>query len=135
MVMNTNRQISVDSAAKSHLDNNKLRNTLETDEPKVLLEFYSLYMEQLQELIGLLGRISLPEDVGSVVSLAHKMKSSSQSIGAFRVASRLSVVEELALKGDSERLRDSLAHIVQDCDKTLLELKLEVHALSVALMV
>lgn len=135
MIMSADLQVNVDTGAKSHLDKDRLKNTLETDTPEVLLEFYSLYMVQLQELIGMLGKISLPQDVESVAFVAHKMKSSSQGIGAFLVASRLSEAEQLAVAGDSQSLRACLAHLVQDCDKTLLELKLEVHALRIAIMV
>lgn len=134
MNMSASRQGNVDSCARSHLDKSKLKNTLDTDAPEVLLEFYRLYMVQLHELIGLIGQVSLPEEVGSVALLAHKMKSSSEGIGAFLVAARLSEVEQLAVAGDSESLRACLAHLVQDCDKTLLELKLEVLSLRIAIM-
>ena len=111
------------------LDRLQLRTLLESDSSELLCELYTLYLGQLREMSSQLSSILPPYDFESIEQLAHKMKSSSHSIGAFRVAKLLNEAESAALECNGFQMRIVLEVLMQDCIRTIEELEQEILAL------
>ena len=112
-------------------DRRQLRTLLESDSSELLCELYTLYLGQLREMSSQLSSILPPYDFESIEQLAHKMKSSSHSIGAFRVAKLLNEAESAALECNGFQMRIVLEVLMQDCIRTIEELEQEILALRV----
>ena len=62
-----------DSALDSLLDRSQLRSILETEAPELLIEFYTLYLEQLCGMAEQIRSASFTNDFEAVARQAHKM--------------------------------------------------------------
>ena len=110
-------------------DRRQLRTLLESDSSELLCELYTLYLGQIREMSSQLASILPPYDFESIEQLAHKMKSSSHSIGAVRVAKLLNEAESAALECNDLQMQNILETLMQDCIKTIEELEREILAL------
>jgi len=83
------------------LDARLLAEALETDAPEVLRDFYSLFLQQVQELQQQLDGFKPPFDTGELRLLAHKLKSSARTVGALALGEQLEALERACLQGSS----------------------------------
>lgn len=103
---------------------------LESDSHELLCELYSLYLEQLRKMGDYLSSISPPYDFESIQQLAHKMKSSSQSVGALRVAELLNETETAAFGCNNLQMQNVIEVLLQDCISTIGVLETELMTLN-----
>ncbi len=90
------------------LDARLLVEALETDEPAILQDFYSLFLHQLQELQQQLDTFSRPYDAEALRLLAHKLKSSARTVGALALGEQLEALERACLQGGSQTTLESM---------------------------
>ncbi len=103
------------------LDSRLLVEALETDEPAILQDFYTLFLQQVQELQQQLDTFSTPYDAEDLRLLAHKLKSSARTVGALALGEQLEALERACLQGSSQTsLEAMLAATRLACTKTTL---------------
>ncbi len=90
------------------LDARLLVEALETDEPAILQDFYSLFLQQLQELQQQLDTFSSPYDADTLRLLAHKLKSSARTVGALALGEQLEALERACLQGSSQTILEAM---------------------------
>lgn len=130
VIMSNKHDGCAEAAPDCILDRNRLRSTLEANDPRVLLEFYTLYFEQLRDFAQRITKTSFINDFEAVAQQAHKVKSSSYSVGALRVAELLTEAEIWALECNHDRLLNIVEVLKLDCAKTLELIEREIMALS-----
>jgi HPt (histidine-containing phosphotransfer) domain-containing protein len=90
-------------------DQQVLRQMLALQDPRMLADFYSLYLAQARELLDVfLPGAEMRED-RVVEKLAHKLKSSSRSVGAHALGDILERVEQISRSGDMMALAPLIA--------------------------
>lgn len=90
-------------------DQQVLRQMLALQDPRMLADFYSLYLAQAGELLDVfLPGAEMRED-RVVEKLAHKLKSSSRSVGAHALGDILERVEQISRSGDMMALAPLIA--------------------------
>ncbi len=113
------------------LDSRLLVEALETDEPAILQDFYTLFLQQVQELQQQLDTFSTPYDAEDLRLLAHKLKSSARTVGALALGEQLDALERACLQNSSQAtLEAMLAATRQACAQTELAVQdwLDAHA-------
>lgn len=90
---------------ESHLifDPATLPASLEIDDSEILQEFYAEFLSQLEELKRALARsASAAANRSELSGTAHKLKSSSQAIGAWQLSNCLKMLEQAAINNTPE---------------------------------
>jgi len=82
---------------------------LETDDADTLVSFYEMFVLVTRDSWQQLANAGVDPDVSEVGGIAHKLKSSSASIGAMQLAEALSVLEDLAVRRDADAVHECIA--------------------------
>lgn len=99
-------------------DQHLLRQTLGLHDPRMLADFYTLYLVQARELLEVfLPGVEVRED-RAVEKLAHKLKSSSRSVGALPLGDILERVEQISRSGDPLALAALVAQAREIAEQT-----------------
>jgi HPt (histidine-containing phosphotransfer) domain-containing protein len=93
------------------LKKNHLSEILGSNEASLLIDFYKLFLEQLEQLRVDLLSYTEPYDHLLISHTAHKLKSSALSIGAFLMADILNLIEETAKYNPRETLNKQLQEL------------------------
>lgn len=96
-------------------DSTALPSSLGTSDADVLVQFYEMFLQTTLEYWSDLDTGSNPPDLTLVRHTAHKLKSSSASMGALALAQSLKELELVAAEGD-------LLKVSQKTDQTKLVL-------------
>lgn len=86
------------NAPTALFDPSVLPAALETSDADTLVSFYEMFILVTRDSWLQLGQSTLGPDMADVRSVAHKLKSSSASIGAMRLRDALLTLEQLAAK-------------------------------------
>jgi HPt (histidine-containing phosphotransfer) domain-containing protein len=80
-----------------------LPESFDIDDADILREFYAEFLLQLDELKRVLARTgSATANRGELATSAHRLKSSSQAIGAWQLANCLKMLEQAAVNNTPE---------------------------------
>ena len=90
------------------LDTRHLAEALETDAPEILRDFYSLFHQQLQDMQTQLDAWQKPLDIAELRLLAHKLKSSSRTVGALALGEQLETLEHACVQGAVDSVEAAL---------------------------
>jgi len=82
-------------------DENYISSMLEIDDPLFAIELYEIYLQQAKSILGKLGDPSC-DNIDEILHLAHKIKSSSRSVGALTLGAHLEAIECAARENDLE---------------------------------
>ena len=86
------------------VDANTLRSVLGIDDPETLRHFYQEFLSTSTDIINDLERVHAKGALAEVGALAHKLKSSANTIGAFKMGDCCLDLEKAGKAGDRERL-------------------------------
>jgi HPt (histidine-containing phosphotransfer) domain-containing protein len=95
-----------------------LRQMLALQDPRMLADFYTLYLVQARELLDVFlpgAEVRLDR---AVERLAHKLKSSSRSVGANPLGNILERVEQISRSGDPLALAEVVAQAREIAQQT-----------------
>jgi HPt (histidine-containing phosphotransfer) domain-containing protein len=104
-------------------DAEQLPMALESNEEDVLCEFYELFLVQIEELVNVFGSPGIATQADSVRLLAHKLKSSSLSVGAMRLGEQLAELEARCFLASSSEIELLVAGVVATAGQTDLALR------------
>jgi len=104
---------------------NFLRDTLGSADPGMLSKFYGLLLEQIEPMPETLRNLASGSDAQAVREYAHKLKSSTRTVGAQALGDLLEAIEHAARDGDFERVRGSLADLRRLAAETEAEVRQE----------
>ncbi len=106
--------IDVDDDADGSVDEAALPEAIGSDDSELLEEFYRTYATGADEILAEMAQCHAIRDLPSLGSLAHKLKSSSATIGAHRLSRACIDLERAAKAGDwtgcDERYRKIAGH-------------------------
>jgi HPt (histidine-containing phosphotransfer) domain-containing protein len=85
---------------------------------EVLTDLLALFFQQAAGLVSEIGRAADGADAAAVRQAAHKLKGSSRTLGAARVADLASELEAAALTGDLTVAGDLLDSLRRGLDET-----------------
>jgi len=96
-----------------------LGNMLGITDAQTLATFYDLFLQQAWPLLALLQAAAEPGHESALEKLAHKLKSSAHSVGAFPLSETLGQIEQLCRAGDDSGLASLLVQARPLAQQTL----------------
>jgi HPt (histidine-containing phosphotransfer) domain-containing protein len=104
-------------------DAEQLPMALESNEEDALREFYDLFLVQIEELVNVFGSPGISSQADTVRLLAHKLKSSSLSVGAMRLGEQLAELEARCFLASPSEIELLVAGVVATAGQTDLALR------------
>lgn len=106
------------SNQKIIFDENYISSILETEDTSFVIELYDIYLLQAQSILVKIVDPS-SDNIDDILYLAHKLKSSSRSVGAVALGNHLEAVEQAARDNDIAALADHILAMNTVVDPTL----------------
>lgn len=111
-------------------DNSALPSAIHADSPPILIEFYELYLDHTQKVIGHMCSLDSTRDLPDIQEQAHSIKSSSRMVGAHALASELNTLEQVAASQDADRAAAMLTILKPLAEHTFEIIRLEIETLA-----
>jgi HPt (histidine-containing phosphotransfer) domain-containing protein len=110
-------------------DKTALPSALGTSEAEVLIQFYDMFIQITMDAWSDLSRGNTIDDLKQVRHTAHKLKSSSASVGAIALANSLKELELAATDGNVLLVNEKIAGTSQLLNSTVAEVRRELNTL------
>lgn len=116
-------------AAPEIFDNSALPDAIHADSPPILIEFYELYLDHTQKVIGDMLSTDTNTNLPDLREQAHSIKSSSMTIGAQALAHELDTLEQVAASQDASRAAAILNALEPVAEQTFQIIRVEIETL------
>lgn len=90
------------------IDPKSLPELLQSDDPSLLSEFYHEFLKSATEIIEQISQATEEDNMKKVSSEAHKLKSSSYTVGANALADCCLLLETSGKLGESEVVKENI---------------------------
>lgn len=107
------KRFAMTLTSASLFDPQILPTVLDTDDVDTLVSFYEMFVLVTRDSWQEIAVFHAGSDFSRVKGIAHKLKSSSATIGAMQLAEALKVLEDLAASRDADAVRRCIAETAE----------------------